>query len=121
VGVAKDLDITLTPEKVLEASPVPAKRKDYLRELLESQPDLFTDKVNKETWQCLIRWYLEKEEEKGEVEAFWDLVYSILDKPTLLDLECIHGYMVQEWEHAEGQGSNKSTNTSSWWWGFWPE
>src|SRR5215218_3654662 len=114
-------NITLTHKKVLEASPMPQKRKDQLRELLECRPDLFTDRVNREAWQHLITWYREKEDEKGEVEAFWDLVYKILEKPTLLDLECIHGFMVQEWGHARGRGSNKSTDTSSWWWGFWPE
>jgi hypothetical protein len=119
--VAQAVDITLTPELVLEASPMPQERKDQLRELLESSPELFTDRVNREAWQHLIRWYREKEEEVGEVEAFWDLVYRILDKPTLLDLECIHGYMVQRWGHASGLGSNKSTDYSSWWWGFWPE
>jgi hypothetical protein len=114
-------DITLTHEKVLEASPMPAKRKDQLRELLRESPDLFTDRVNREAWRYHIKWYKEKEEEIGEVEAFWDLVFRILDKPTLLDLECIHGYMVQGWGNATNKGSNKSTDYSSWWWGFWPE
>jgi len=119
--VSKQLDITLTHEKVLKASPIPVKRKDQLHELLLESPDLFTNKVNREAWQYLIRWYREKEEEIGEVEAFWGLVYRLLDKPTLLDLECIHGYMVQEWEHAGDLESHKSTDRSSWWWGFWPE
>ena len=114
-------NITLTHEKVLEASPIPLRRKDQPRELLEESPNLFTDKVNREAWQHLIRWYQDKEVENGEVKAFWDLVYRILDKPTLLDLECIHGYMVQEWDHAGGLGSNKSTDRSSWWFGFWPD
>jgi hypothetical protein len=113
--------MTLTHEKVLEASPMPPERKDQLRELLEESPDLFTDRVNREAWQYLIRWYMEKEDEAGEVEAFWNLVYKILDKPTLLDLECIHGYMVQEWGHAGGHGSSKSTDKSSWWFGFWAD
>jgi hypothetical protein len=113
--------LTLTHKKVLEASPMPPERKDQLQELLDSSPDLFTDRVNREAWQHLIRWYQEREVETGEVEAFWDLVYRILDKPILFDLECIHGYMVQEWERAGGQGSYKSTDKSSWWWGFWPD
>jgi len=111
--------LTLTHEKVLEASPMPEKRKDQLREQLTESPDLFTDRVNREAWQHFIRWYWEREEETGEVQAFWDLVYLILDKPTLLDLECIHGYMVQEWEHAGCHNSSKSTDKSSWWFGFW--
>ena len=76
---------------------MPAERKDQLRDLLEESPDLFTTRVNREAWRCLIRWYMEREVEAGEVEAFWELVYRILNKPTLFDLECIHGYMVQEW------------------------
>jgi len=113
--------LTLTKRQVLEASPMPPRRKDQLRELLEESPDLYPVKINREAWQYLIRWYREREKDVGEVEAFWDLVYRILDKPTLLDLECIHGYMVQGWGHAGGLGSNKSTDIASWWWGFWPE
>ena len=100
---------------------MPPERKDQLREQLVRSPDLFTDRVNREAWQYLIRGYREKEDEEGEVEAFWDLVYKILDNPTIFDLECIHGYMVQEWGHAGGQRESKSTDKSSWWFGFWPD
>ena len=41
---------------------MPPKRKDQLRELLDSSPDLFTNRVNREAWQHLVRWYREKEE-----------------------------------------------------------
>jgi len=96
---------------------MPESHKEHLRGLLDNPR--FTDNVNRQAWQCLVKWYKEEEENMGEFRAFWGVVYRILDKPTLLDLECIRGYMIQQWN--ECYLAPDISHYPSWWDGFWPD
>ena len=93
--------VTLTRERVIEAAPLEDWRKAKLYELLEIYP-LSTDTVFCEAWEALIKWYRCECQEIGERQAFWGLVYRLLDNPTGKDVECIQGWVDLKWRLAEG-------------------
>ena len=95
--------VTLTRERVIDAAPLDTWRRAELEELLAQYPWPSTeDKVFWEAWEQLIKWYRCEAKEIGERQAFWGLVYRLLDEPTEKDIECIQGWVNRNWRFAEG-------------------
>jgi hypothetical protein len=46
---------------------------------------------------CLVMWYRFEAKEIGPEQAFWGVVYRILDEPTDLDVRCILEWVERDW------------------------
>jgi hypothetical protein len=77
------MELTLTPERIFEAAPIPGDRRKELELLLSTAPTRDTEAfVRLETWSFISKWYKHEEKRIGEKRAFLGVVYRLLDDPT---------------------------------------
>jgi hypothetical protein len=101
------MEITLTPERVFEAAPIPSERRRELLWLLDNAPNSCTQyKRTYESWEYLLTWYKFEGKEIGEERAFWGVVYRLLDDPTEGDVRLIREWLEHNYNTFEGYADN---------------
>ena len=103
--------ITLTTERLLEASPIPHDRRIQLERIYgySSDPD-FVCRVVVESWEYLFKWYSFEVREIGEERAFWGVVYRLFDDPTKDDVRVVREWMEHDFRTYWGYFDNPTLN-----------
>jgi hypothetical protein len=72
------MDTTLTKERLIAASPLPADRRLQLEWICAFSTDPgFAYRIVYEAWEYLYTWYAFEATEIGEKRAFWGVVYRL--------------------------------------------
>ena len=105
--------LTLTPERIFEAAPIPSERRRDLVWLRDNLHNSCTEhKRTYESFLYLWKWYMFEAHEIGEERAFWGVVYRLLDDPTEDDVKVIRDWLDHDYRTFWGYFDNPTVNIS---------
>jgi hypothetical protein len=108
------MEITLTPERIFAAAPIPSERRRELLWLSDNAPNSDTEsKRTYEAFEYLWKWYMFELQAIGEARAFWGAVYRLLDDPTDRDVEVIREWMDHDYRALWGYFDNPAVDISN--------
>jgi hypothetical protein len=100
-------EITLTPERIFEAAPIPSYRRRELEWLRDNCPNSDTEyRRTYESWEYLLTWYTFEAKAIGKMRAFRGVVYRLLDDPTERDVEVIRDWLEHDYKTFWGYPDN---------------
>ena len=100
------MGITLTPERIFAAAPIPSERRSELLWLRDNVSSCTEYKRTYESWAYLLTWYKFESMEIGEGRAFWGVVYRLLDEPTDGDVRLIRAWLERDYNAFGGYVDN---------------
>ena len=106
------MGLTLTPERIFEAAPIPSYRRRELEWLQDNVSSCTEYKRTYESWEYLLTWYKFEAKEIGEGRAFWGVVYRLLDDPTEDDVKVIREWLEHDYKTFWGYSDNPAVELS---------